>query len=141
MSRNTIIVVIVAAVLLLGGGALWAVTNHSSYNTDPMNGMDMSGDQKSSGNNTKTPAATNSVSIDNLAFTPSNITVTKGTTVTWTNHDSAAHTVTENDGQKGPDSGTLAGGKSYSFTYDTVGTFKYHCTIHSSMNGTVVVTE
>jgi len=74
-------------------------------------------------------------------FSPASITVKKGTAVTWTNKDAVTHTVTENDEQKGPDSGDLASGKTYSFTYDTVGTFKYHCAIHPNMTGTVTVTE
>jgi plastocyanin len=87
------------------------------------------------------PEATNQVVINNFAFSPANITVKKGTTVTWMNNDSTTHTVTENDGQKGPDSGDLATGKSYSFTFESNGTFKYHCAIHPEMTGTVIVTD
>lgn len=86
------------------------------------------------------PVSTNSVSIKDLMFSPESITVKKGTTVTWTNQDNTSHTITADSGT-GPDSGTLANGKSYSFTYDTAGTFAYHCNFHSDMHGTVVVTE
>lgn len=79
------------------------------------------------------------VSITNFAFSPSTITVHKGDTVVWTNNDSAPHTVTGDNG--GPASGTLSQGSGYSYTFNTVGTFPYHCTIHPNMHGTVVVTN
>lgn len=90
---------------------------------------------------TVTPVATTNVDIQNFIFTPASITVKKGSTVTWTNSDSSAYTVTEIDGQSGPDSQRLAKGQSYAFTYNTVGTFKYVCSLHPDMKGTVTVTE
>jgi len=86
------------------------------------------------------PVATNLVDIKDMAFNPSAITVKKGTTVSWTNKDSIPHTVTETDGQGGPASAYLNNGASYSFTFNTVGTFHYHCAIHG-FTGTVEVTE
>lgn len=79
------------------------------------------------------------VTISNFAFAPNSITVKKGTKVTWMNQDSTAHTITGTNG--GPDSAAFGSGASYSFTFNTVGTFPYHCSIHSSMTGTVIVTE
>jgi plastocyanin len=81
------------------------------------------------------------VTVANMAFSPADITVKKGTTVAWTNQDSVTHTVTEDDGQPGPASGALANGQRYAYTYNTAGTFKYHCTIHPNMTGTVTVIE
>ena len=80
------------------------------------------------------------VAIENFVFSPKTLSVKKGTTVTWTNKDSMAHTVTATNGT-GPSSGTLGNGASYSYTFATVGTFPYTCTFHSSMQGTVIVTE
>src|SRR4051812_15054434 len=60
-----------------------------------------------------------SVSIANFAFDPGSVTIDAGSTVTWTNSDSATHTVTSDDGTF--DSGNLASGDSYSFTFDTPG--------------------
>lgn len=77
------------------------------------------------------------VSIANLSFEPAAITVSVGTTVTWTNTDSASHTVTADDGSFKSD--TLATGATFSQTFATAGTFAYHCSIHSSMTGTVTV--
>lgn len=88
---------------------------------------------------TNTPAAAATVTIANMAFTPPSVTVKVGETVTWTNHDGFGHTVTGDAG--GPNSGTIAAGQSYSYTFTTAGTFSYHCSIHPSMIGSVTVTE
>lgn len=87
------------------------------------------------------PQATNQVTIQNFAFSPADIKVKKGTKVTWTNNDSTGHTVTESDGQNGPASQILGNGQTYSFTFSQVGTYHYHCTIHSEMTGSVTVTD
>jgi plastocyanin len=83
-------------------------------------------------------ASSQSVTIQNFAFSPASITVAPGTTVTWTNMDSTAHTVTADSGT-GPNSGQLANGQTYKFTYQQTGTFAYHCSIHPQMHGTVTV--
>ncbi|MFH1181629.1 MAG: cupredoxin domain-containing protein [Candidatus Woesearchaeota archaeon] len=84
-----------------------------------------------------TPAAPADVElrIMNNAFAPSAITVRQGATVTWTNEDSVAHTVVS-DSFESP---SLAKGQTFSHTFDTAGTFTYHCSIHPNMTGTVTV--
>ena len=143
MNRNGLIALIVVAVLVLGGGAYFlAKDNSSSKTNNPNSSMDNMDTSKSDGNDENSaPVATSTVEIKNFDFTPANITVKKGTKVTWTNQDSVEHTVTETDGKTGPDSQLLAQDESYSFTYDTVGTFAYDCTPHPYMKGTVTVTE
>ena len=87
---------------------------------------------------TAAPAAGDAVTIANFAFAPASLTVKVGSTVTWTNKDSATHTVAWDDGSQG--SGSLtADGAPYTQTFATAGTFAYHCSIHSSMKGTIVV--
>ena len=80
--------------------------------------------------------STNAIDIKDFAFNPDTITVTKATTVTWTNKDSAPHTV------KGTafTSETLNQGQSYSYTFNEAGTFEYQCSIHPSMRAKVIVT-
>jgi amicyanin len=78
------------------------------------------------------------VTIANFAYTPSNIQVSAGTTVTWTNTDSAPHTVTFKNGMK--DSGWLRQGQSFSSTFTTPGIFDYYCTVHPTMVACVTVT-
>ena len=86
---------------------------------------------------TTAPSNGNSISIANFAFAPNSLTVKVGTKVTWTNNDSVAHTVTENNGAF--NSGDLAPGSSYSFTFSKAGTYSYHCSIHPSMTATITV--
>jgi plastocyanin len=88
-----------------------------------------------SGGETASNAA--AVGIKNFAYDPPTIEVAAGTTVTWTNSDSVPHTVTQNGG--GFQSGKMDPGASFSFTFDTPGTYEYHCEYHPNMHGTVVV--
>jgi plastocyanin len=84
------------------------------------------------------PVATNAVAIKGFAFSPANITVKAGTTVTWTNQDQDAHTVTATGGAFG--SQALNTGAHYTFTFTKPGSYDYLCTIHPFMTATVVVT-
>ncbi|MEV6828478.1 cupredoxin domain-containing protein [Amycolatopsis sp. NPDC051102] len=85
-------------------------------------------------------ATTNTVAIKDFAFAPASTTVKKGTTVTWTNQDQDAHTVTST-GSGGPlRSPTLQTRQSYQYTFSAPGTFEYLCTIHPFMTATVTVT-
>jgi plastocyanin len=72
-------------------------------------------------------------------FSPPTIVVVIGVnnTVTWTNDDIVAHTVTSDTGVF--DSGNIAAGATWSYTFATAGTYNYHCSYHSWMTGTVVV--
>jgi len=77
------------------------------------------------------------VSIAGFAFAPTTITVAAGSTVTWTNKDTAGHIVAADNGSF--NSARLVGGATFSQTFAKAGTFTYHCAIHSSMTGTVTV--
>ncbi len=99
--------------------------------------MDNMNSTGGSGDGTGGPG-TNEVWIKGMAFTPASITVTAGTTIKWTNKDAITHTVTSNTGVF--DSQNVNAGGTYSYTFATVGTYPYHCTIHPSMTGSVVVT-
>ena len=77
------------------------------------------------------------ISIKNFAFSVSTLTVSSGTAVKWTNNDATAHTVTADDGSF--NSGGLASGQSYTHTFDSTGTYAYHCTYHPMMTASVVV--
>ena len=72
-------------------------------------------------------------------FTPANVQVKVGTTVTWINQDSVPHSVTFKNGMK--DSGTFAQGQSFHYTFTRVGTFTYYCTVHSEMFAQVIVVQ
>lgn len=82
-------------------------------------------------------AQTTGVTIQNYAFTPPTISVPVGATVTWVNNDPVAHTASSDTGVW--DSGVIQPGASYSHTFTQAGTFTYHCRIHPSMMGVVMV--
>jgi plastocyanin len=75
------------------------------------------------------------ISIQNFAFSPSSVTVAKGTRVTWINNDSVPHQI------KGDsfDSPSLAQGESWYYVSNQAGTFNYYCSIHPSMKGSVTI--
>lgn len=75
--------------------------------------------------------------LGNRAFNPDDLSVPVGSTVTWTNTDSIAHTSTSDT--PAWDSGSVAPHAQFSVTLQTAGTFKYHCAIHPGMVGTVTV--
>jgi plastocyanin len=78
------------------------------------------------------------VKIINFSYDPVNLSVASGTTVQWTNEDSVPHTVTSDDGVW--DSGAIAPGGTFTYTFEQAGTFAYHCTIHPNMKATIEVT-
>ena len=90
-----------------------------------------------SGCTSQTQSAANTVTIQNMAFNPSTLNVKVGTTVTWINKDSVTHDVVSDTGLF--TSGNLTNGMSYNYTFNQTGSFPYHCAIHPSMTGTIVV--
>ncbi len=91
----------------------------------------------STNSNDSTPVAKNTVVISNSTFSPSPLVVKAGDKVTWINKDNTGHSATADDGSF--DTGVLYKGKSGSNTFVTPGTYKYHCSLHSTMRGTIVV--
>jgi len=85
---------------------------------------------------TTVAAAPAAITVKNFAFSPSTVHVARGATVTVTNQDGFSHTWTADDGSWND---PLSAGGSASRRFDTDGTFTYHCAIHSSMTGSVVV--
>lgn len=83
-------------------------------------------------------AGVTQVRIEDFAFAPANIVVDVGTTVTWTNEDNVAHTVTSDEGGE-LDSPLLGENESFSHTFDQPGAYAYHCTPHPNMKGLVTV--
>jgi plastocyanin len=77
------------------------------------------------------------VTIEGFAFNPTTIKVAPGTTVRWTQKDSAPHTVTSDRGVF--DSKNMNQGQSFTFKFETAGKFDYICSYHPSMKGSVDV--
>lgn len=98
------------------------------------------GDSTSSTNLCAASGAAATVSAgDNLAFTPSSVTIALGQSVCWQNTGTMTHTATENT--IGRFNGSLPAGQAFvhAFIGGSGGTFGYHCQNHSNMTGTVIV--
>jgi plastocyanin len=79
----------------------------------------------------------------NACYMPATVSIQKGGTVTWSNDDTAAHTVTSGSPKSGPDqvfdSSLVLGGKTYAFTFQNTGSYDYFCMVHPWMTGKVQV--
>jgi len=78
------------------------------------------------------------IEIRGFSFQPASITVPAGTTIAWINQDGSKHTVTSNSGTF--ESGYLGAGGEFVFTFKEAGAYPYHCQMHSSEKGEIVVT-
>jgi plastocyanin len=140
MRRSVIAVIIIIVILAVAGFIVRGNKSNTSTNNSQTSTNNTQPKANSSSSNASTQPATGTVDIKNMSFTPSQITVAKGGTVTWTNNDNTTHTVVDDlSNVGGPSSGDIAPGSSYSFTFTKTGSFQYHCSIHPSMRGTIVV--
>lgn len=146
MKTSTVILMVLVAVILVGG-AYWFLQQGSNtqstssatsgQNVRPTNAQPISQPTPGPASLPSSAPTQVAVSITNFAFDPATISIKTGGTVTWKNNDSVAHTVTSDAGSFA--SQTLSPGASYSHTFSSAGTFPYHCAIHPSMHGTVIV--
>jgi plastocyanin len=135
--RYTLPVVVATLVALAGcGAAPPASGSAASPAMTSMPGMSASAGATEPGQTA--PVATDLVVIKNFAFSPATVTVRAGTTITWTNGDQDAHTVTATGGAF--KSATLNTGDTFRYTFTTAGRYAYLCTIHPFMTASVVVT-
>lgn len=86
-----------------------------------------------------TGAGTVQAAIKDFEFDPATVTAKVGDIITWTNNGPTSHTVTV-DNQSGCDTGTIAAGSTSSLTFTAAGSYPFHCSIHSSMKGTITIT-
>jgi len=122
--KKTIIIIIILLIIVLG------IYYFASKNKGGSNNQNITQNLPSEVN----------VSISNFSFSPAVLTIKKGAKMIWTNNDTVAHTVTsDSDGLL--NSPTLNPGDSFSYTFMNAGTTAYHCNIHKTMKGTIVVIE
>ncbi|MET7692011.1 plastocyanin/azurin family copper-binding protein [Streptomyces sp. NPDC005483] len=84
-------------------------------------------------------AASYSVAMKGYAFSPASLSVPAGSTVTWTNYDTAPHDVKTTSGPLSLHSPMLNKGQSWSFTFTTAGSYGYVCTVHPDMTAGITV--
>jgi plastocyanin len=135
MKKSNIVAIIIILVVIVGGvialsGSKSKTSDHAAMTPNPKTAAEK-------------PSDPNTVFISNYMFNPTPLKVKKGTRVTWTNHDIAKHNIVVDGGMPagGPDSQVFGKNESFSFTFDTVGIYKYHCAPHPYMHGVVEVTE
>lgn len=92
----------------------------------------------------QTTSGENTVKIQNFAFIPSNLTVTRGTTVTWINEDTVNHQVTSDDPVMAAQGRSFSSpiipkGGTYTVMFGTPGDYTYHCGLHTHMKGIITV--
>jgi plastocyanin len=136
INKNTIIIGVV--VLVVAGGGLLFVLNQSGKKTQTQQDT-TSQSQPTAQVGTSPATAKNSVTIQNMAFSPATLTIKVGDGVTWTNQDSIGHSATADDNSF--DTGIIDQGQSGSTTFSKAGTYNYHCSVHPSMHGTIIVTQ
>ena len=129
-ARNLLVATLFGTALVL---AACSTSGSSTATTAAPSGPTTSTGTSSSG------SADHTIAIKNFMFSPGTMTVRPGATVTVTNDDQVAHTITSSKG--GFDTGHIAPGQSKTFTApNTPGRYSYICSIHQYMTGTVVVT-
>jgi plastocyanin len=79
----------------------------------------------------------NRIVVKDFMFTPNNLTIKAGSSVTWSNQDDEPHTVVSDAGLFR--SGAIDTNESFSFKFDKPGTYHFTCSIHPRMVGTIVV--
>lgn len=80
-------------------------------------------------------SSTTEVRITDSAFTPADVSIKAGQTITWTNDGTTQHTVTWGD----VDSGGIVQGETYSHTFEQTGSYDYFCRYHPTQKGTITV--
>jgi plastocyanin len=141
--RRARILSLSGAVAMAGlvGAVVVAAWSPGSAGMGEMMGGGMAGMRASSSGPCRSEAeSASAVLIQGSRFCPSPLRVAAGTTVTWTNEDNVAHTVTSRTGPHF-DSGSLGQGRSWSHRFDQAGTFSYYCAIHPWMTASIHVVD
>jgi plastocyanin len=81
----------------------------------------------------------NQVWMRGNTFVPASITVESGTTITWVNKDGVLHTTTSSAAPPLFDSGNMSRDETFTYTFESTGTYSYLCKLHPGMTGTVIV--
>ena len=124
--KSTFILIAAACAAILLAACGGSSDSSSSSSAEPATSMGSTG---SSGGD--------AVAIKNFAYAPADLTVSKGSTISFSNQDSTEHTATASGG--GFDTGTIREGQTKTVMLSTPGTFAYVCSFHPFMHGTITV--
>ncbi len=126
--------VLVLAILLAAAGCS---SSNSTPSPSPTTTTGTGGTTSGSGSSTTVSIVAGSAVLTTTAYAPNPVTIKVGDSITWVNNDSIAHTSTSNTSVW--NTGTIVAGGSAKTTFNTAGSFPYHCAIHPGMVGTVTV--
>lgn len=132
---NNKIIIGIVALVIVGGGILFIMGQSGKMQTQQQGSTSQT--QPTIQTGASPVMAKNAVTIQNMAFSPTTLTVKVGDKVTWTNQDSVGHSATADDNSF--DTGVIAQGQSGSNTFTKAGTYTYHCKVHPSMTATIIV--
>ena len=152
---NKIIIIVLIVLIIVGLGIYFVYENNYRQNNLNENystsSSDSSDNQDTSGTTYTIATTTRSQSVDTIpkqetvtinikdfSFNPSIITVKVGTKVVWVNNDTVSHTITSDSGTL-LNSSAISPGQSFSFTFMSLGSANYHCSIHPNMKGVIIV--
>lgn len=147
MAKSLVVILAIIGIIALGG--VYVILSQNQPSSDTSNGSNNppilapSNNPPASTTKSEEPVSTpktHNIDIKNFAFSPAEIRIMKGDSVIWTNKDSAGHTVTSDSGDE-LNSGTLSNGESYTHTFNTAGTFNYHCVPHKSIMKAKIIVE
>lgn len=130
--NNKVIIGIVVLIIVVGGAFFFLSKSNKMQQQSSTSQM-----QPTTQSGISPAMAKNAVTIQNMAFSPASLTVKVGDKVTWTNQDAVGHSATADDNSF--DTGVIAQGQSGSTTFTKAGTYMYHCSVHPSMHGTIIV--
>jgi plastocyanin len=130
MKSSLILSIVIISAILVGGVAFYAISTSNKQN----NFSQTPSNPSPQGNLN----AKQDVLINNFAFSPQTVTIKAGMYVIWANQDSAPHTVISDTGSE-ISSPSLSKGETYVHQFTEAGTYTYHCSVHPSMKGTIVV--
>ncbi|MBI2107135.1 cupredoxin domain-containing protein [Candidatus Woesearchaeota archaeon] len=134
--KKTYLVIILLGIFLIAGCSKTSIENQQT-NEQPFV------EPPAEANQEEPPAQepssqTYSINIKSYAFSPAEIRIKKGDTITWTNNDAVSHTVTSDSGSE-LNSEALSQGESYSHTFNAQGTYEYYCKPHPFMKAKIIV--
>jgi plastocyanin len=139
-----LVALVVCALVLVGCGTSSATSAAPTATTAPAPTVAPTNTVPAPTNTPSGPHASVSITSSgyygNFAFSPSSLSITVGTTVTWTNGTTAPHTVTSDAGDPATFNDSLgSNGATFSFTFTAPGTYHYHCSVHPYMKATITV--
>src|SRR5512138_3869050 len=134
MKRLTLVPIVIALSLLLSSCSM-----HLGLSKLLKGGSSSSGTPAAASQAKAPSAPVTAISIKGGKYHPKNADVKIGTTLTWTNNDTVQQSVTS-DAPGVFDSGLLAPGATWKYTFDKAGVFPYHSTGKEGMYGSVTVT-